>query len=342
MRTEIGSEFWNVPVTDERNKLFPEETLWFQSGRSALSYIIADIMHKHNVETVGMPSWCCESMIRPFAVSGLKVCFYDVFVDKMNTFVQRVDSVFDCDVILLMDYFGFCKSPDVSGYKGIVIKDITHSIFGTRSKEADYCFGSLRKWCGIKTGGFAYAKEKWSSNNIIRQVDLHYVELRKNAMVKKADYISGIHNDKEYLNIYQQAEQYLEDNSDMCILGADKTDIELAQKIDVQKVKECRRQNARVLLEELKDIVMFSELDSSDCPLFVPIIVPKRNRTELRNELIKKEIYCPVHWPLSHFHQISAVATDVYESEISLVCDQRYGVSDMERLAQEIKNYFGV
>ncbi len=342
MRTEIGSEFWSALRLNEINGLFPEETVWFQSGRSALSYIIADIMCKYNVKTVGMPSWCCESMIRPFVANGLEICFYDVYVDETNAFIQNVNSAFHCDVLLLMDYFGFGQGSEVPEYKGIVIRDITHSLLGMHSRKADYCFGSLRKWCGIATGGFAYSTKEWSDCNIICPADSHYVELRKCAMEKKAGYIKGFYNDKGYLDIYRQAEQYLEKISDAGIFGASLEDVESAQRIDVCEMRERRRRNAKVLMEELKDIILFSELDFDDCPLFVPIVVPKENRAGLRNKLIEKEIYCPIHWPLSALHQINAVAQDIYEREISLVCDQRYEAKDMERLAYEIKKYLGV
>ena len=69
---EIGSEFWDVPVTEIENNIFPKSTQWFLSGRSALQAIINDIKECH---TVAMPSWCCDSMVKPFVDAGYTVRF---------------------------------------------------------------------------------------------------------------------------------------------------------------------------------------------------------------------------------------------------------------------------
>ena len=64
-----------------------------------------------------------------------------------------------------------------------------------------------------------------------------------------------------------------------------------------------------------------------DCPLFVPIVVSK-NRNKVRQKLIEHKIYCPVHWP----HPNVACESNLYDLELSLVCDQRYTERDMERI----------
>ena len=70
---EIGSEFWCVP-TGESENIFPNDTKWFISGRSALQAIIQE----NDFKTVWMPDWCCESMLRPFGDAGINIKFYPV------------------------------------------------------------------------------------------------------------------------------------------------------------------------------------------------------------------------------------------------------------------------
>ena len=82
MRKEIGSEFWNVPVNLKANTLLPEYARLFISGRAALRYIIKDIMLKKKVQTIGLPSWCCDSIITPFIDEGLEVQFYPVVLEN--------------------------------------------------------------------------------------------------------------------------------------------------------------------------------------------------------------------------------------------------------------------
>ena len=103
MRKEIGSEFWNVPVNLKANTLLPEYARLFISGRVALRYIIKDIMLKKKVQTIGLPSWCCDSIITPFIDEGLEVQFYPVVLEN-GVLKQRPNDI-TVDVLLVMDYF---------------------------------------------------------------------------------------------------------------------------------------------------------------------------------------------------------------------------------------------
>ena len=121
---EIGSEFWDVPTTDQQNKLFPESTQWYISGRSALQAIIKEL---GGAKSVSLPSWCCYSMIKPFVDAGWDIHIYPVYWQS-GRLVQEWS--FDSDVLFLMDYFGYTgTAPDLRGYKGTVIRDVTHSVF---------------------------------------------------------------------------------------------------------------------------------------------------------------------------------------------------------------------
>ena len=103
MRSEIGSEFWDIPLHKEENGLFSSNTAWFLSGRDALRAVIRDIRARRHFCAVAMPSWCCDSMIRPFLEEGVEVRFYPVYPGEDGSFIQELSSVRDCDGLLLMD-----------------------------------------------------------------------------------------------------------------------------------------------------------------------------------------------------------------------------------------------
>ena len=67
---EIGSEFWNSPIGNKENEIFPDSTQWFLSGRGALQSIIKELK---NCRSAALPSWCCDSMVKPFIDAGIKV-----------------------------------------------------------------------------------------------------------------------------------------------------------------------------------------------------------------------------------------------------------------------------
>lgn len=335
VRNEIGSEFWEEPALNGKNGIFPSNTVWFESGRSALEYIISDIKTKGNVKSVAIPTWCCESMIIPFYRAGWNIVFYSVYPDMNSGLVQEITEAASCDILLVMDYFGFSKEIDLSFFKGIIIRDITHSLFGEKQNDAHYFYGSLRKWCGVLTGGFAW---KTDGKEQMKQVPCReeYIALRKRAMVMKKEYISGKRSDKDYLTVFRQAELLLDEETDG-FWGANENDIELANSIDVNMLVEKRRENAEILLNELSDITLFSILKKTDCPLFVPILLPEKQRTIAQKAMIDNSIYCPMHWPISNYHILDDRSKLLYQQEISIVCDQRYDRDDMWRIVKVIR-----
>ena len=339
-RTEIGSEFWDVPVVDQQNNLFPESTQWYLSGRSALQAIIYEL---GEARTVSLPSWCCDSMIKPFVDMGLEVHFYPVYWSEGQL---RQEWLFDSDILFLIDYFGYIgNTPGLSGYNGMVIRDVTHSIFSMTYSDADFYFGSLRKWCGVWTGGYAWTQDRHALR-MVDADDLGYVQIREKAMQLKSSFIHGYVDhkgqrvtDKGYLKLFEQAEEALEH---VGIAPADDRDIELAKKLDVDLIRNRRRANAKVLRRAFPEWLIFPELPSSDAPMFVPVLVPEGKRDELRRYLIKNEIYCPIHWPVSEYHNPDERTAYIYQNELSLVCDQRYTEEDMYRMVEAIKAFIGV
>lgn len=331
---EIGSEFWKVPTKEEPSELFPEDTQWFLSGRSALASIIDSIPDAH---TVSIPSWCCSSMIVPFLRNGYEVRFYPVYWD--HGLVQEIDE--SSDVLYLMDYFGYTSLVSIS--HPCVIRDVTHSVFSYPYTDTGYFFGSLRKWCGVWTGGYAWTRNGQplpvSSGN-----DNGYTSLREKAMRMKRQYIhnSALDNgknasDKAYLKVFEEAEELLE----VCAsLPAAERDIRLMRKLDDGFIRERRRANAEILMEEFRSWTIFPDIEDTNCPMFVPVFVPDGKRDALRKYLIQHEIYCPVHWPVSELHRLEKRELSLYQNELSLVCDQRYTEKDMARIVDTIHAFW--
>lgn len=333
MICEFGSEFWDVPVLDNTKSIFPDNTVWYLSGRCALRAIIKDIKQRIDFKRVALPSWCCDSMITPFLDEGVQAEFYSVYF-KNGELKRDFSNITCCDAILLMDYFGFKRDFNIN-FNGIVINDVTHSIFCGEFEEADYTFGSLRKWAGFYTGGFAFSN-KYSLCNRVAVTDSEFIEMRKKAMDEKKTYIFGNCDSKEYLSKFAVAENILEAYS---CGKADNEDILKANSLDIEFIRKKRRENASIILREFSSLSIFSEIKEGDCPLFVPLLVPSGKRDELRKYLIEKKIYCPIHWPVSEFHSLNSNTKSVYEQEISIICDQRYSVLDMEYICNCIKNF---
>lgn len=332
---ELGSEFWDIPLTKEKHgSLFGCEAKWYLSGRSALMAVLDDICKDSAIKTAGLPSWCCDSMIKPFLSHGLKVEFYPVFLAD-GQLIQQPEAV-KCDVILIMDYFGFRNFPDFCT-DSTVIRDVTHSVFSETEYDCDYVFGSLRKWTGFYTGGFAISKNGHLAESPLIDDNLKYYLLRNRAMMMKAAYIKSSVGEKSFLALFAEAEEWLDKNE--VIYGSSERDISVVERLDIQFIRKQRRANAEYLLSRLNGYSFVKCIGEMECPLFVPIFIDNSKRNDLRKYLIKNAIYCPVHWGVSEFHELTDLTRKIYDTELSIICDQRYDLSDMERIADTIENY---
>ena len=97
---EIGSEFWTRQEPIGKEKASNEEYLL--SGRTALRFIIDDVCGEREIKKVLLPSYCCESMIRPFADRGISVQFYRVDLGGVDLPFDN-----DADLILLNEDLSF-------------------------------------------------------------------------------------------------------------------------------------------------------------------------------------------------------------------------------------------
>lgn len=357
-KQEIGSEFWSgcTPTVSHFFTMRPStiydkhlykvvETL---SGRTALEHIV-EILCGKGKRIAYLPSYCCHTMIEPFLKHGMKVLFYDVRLTAKG--LRREIEEIDYDVMLLMDYFGHTDNETINigqseHEKGrTIIYDATHSMYSPLDTDPyDFVYGSYRKWVDINCGFVAWKEEL--SNGEITQNDNNenYATTRSRLFDLKADYMNcGQTRKEEFLPLIETAETILENEYHHKM--PDERSIEVLKKTDASYIKARRMENARVLTEAINEMngsrvrCINPLLNTLDTPLFVPIIVSPELRPPLRRYLIENDIYCPVHWPLSDLHKPMCGSKQLFESELSLICDQRYDEKDMMRIADTIKEF---
>lgn len=343
---EIGSEYWEF---DEKlncnNRDFwkiGQDVKFTLSGRTSIHYVLKNILLKRNVQRVYMPSYSCTSMIQPFEELGIEVEYYDVYFNEGLKYNINFDE--ECDIFFAMNYFGYSET-NMERYikkfkeKGkIVIEDITHSILSKKSysEYSDYLVGSLRKWFPISSGAIAVAMNSNFELELKNNSNEELINLKDKAMQNKKAYINSKEGNKEeFLNQYAESNKILsEDYKDYSI---DLKSYEIIMKIDLEKIRKQRRENAKVIYNKLKNnmnIRFFVEdYNEDDCLLFTPILLKNETRNELRNYLISKNVFLPVHWPLEER------INNIFEKELSLVCDQRYTEKQIEGYIDLIIDY---
>jgi len=316
------------------------------SGRAAIELAIIDIKEEHNINSVYMPSYCCNTMVQPFLDNDIKVNFYEVSFDKENGIKYNIDTNINCDIFFAISYFGIEQYghdsllKELKKKKVIILEDITHSLLNDQpnTEYSDYCIASLRKWFPVATGGFvAKQKSEFIVKPSINSNSLTHSKIL--AMKEKMNYLRGENIDKEsFLTSMTEFEQKL-GNKDYRY-EIDSFSKKILEYIDIELIKTKRRRNFQVLYEGIKDLEFINMLIPNfnlhnNTPLFLPLIMEgTKKRDELRTFLIKHKIYCPIHWPKAECNSSS-----ISLSEISLVCDQRYSETDMNYFVDLIKDW---
>ena len=354
---EIGSEFWIEDViaviNDGVRQCFREngfngDNRLLLSGRTAIDFIYQDLSYGRNITTVYMPAYCCDSMIFPFKDRNVNVLFYDLVYEDGKVKCD-IDATLNVDILYICNYFGFSTGVDVEVVvsmqkKGVVILyDRTHDLFNngnTLSLISDYTFCSLRKWVGIPTGAIVSKRDGNFFQASLKGCD--FSESKYKGMRMKYDYLQGntVIDKEDFLRLFASFNKRL--SGDYQNYSIDKMSLRLLHEQDFELVKTRRYQNAKLLydgLSELNNISMMFEHENACVPLFVPILVKKEVRNSLRDYLIDNKVYCPVHWPKSDSLPDAMRVNLFYDSELSLVCDQRYGEVQMRKIVDLIKNY---
>lgn len=334
---EIGSEFWSVPTCESRSLPVRGNVRHAMSGRTALELIAADLKAERGAKSVYMPAYCCESMEQPFIRQGYTIKHYAV--EPFNGGVHRqVFTDHGCDAIVLLDYFGFASEETAvfamaeKQRDTAVIIDCVQSAFSqTKALEyADYSLISWRKWFF----SCAATAQKHCGQWLVpspEKADGGYIALRRKAARLKESYIvSKVGSKDAFLSLFADAEKLLdEDYSDY---AAEQRSLDELNFLDTGFIREQRRKNAAFIMQELEKLPheiikpLFCRMSDTDVPLFVPVLVHRDVRDELRCYLIANKVYCPVHW-----RSELGGADKLYDCELSLICDQRYGMDDMAR-----------
>lgn len=335
---EIGSEFQSVAFDTGEGIVFPKkiiDSVFTFSGRTAIETVLKN---EPSIRNVLLPSYCCDSMIEPFRRANLRISFYPVYYDDGLKIDLDIEDDIDC--LLWCNYFGFkIKMPDLSAFinrGGIIIEDITHSLLSNKqyNYQSHYLIASIRKWGPVLSGGYCASIKKLKYKPT-KKPDSTFLKLKKSAMDKKREFLKGDNQIEKRVFLEEFASSNFWFVKNYSGLTIDGESLKIVNCMNQKRVKEIRKRNASVLYSGLNDnesVKFLFEIDKMDCPLFVPIIIRAEIRDKMRKQLIEKDIYCPIHWP----KPVSYFDSNLYDMELSLICDQRYEKKDMERIVDVI------
>lgn len=326
----IGGEF-KIELKENEERGMTSEKL-FSSGRSALYAILCNIKKADENTVVLVPNYLCASITHTIEDVELEYAFYGVneqLRPDMDCIIDVVQKR-HC-AVLFINYFGIVdmgeevqmlkrKYPFVT-----VIIDNVQSYYSPICEAADYTFNSFRKWFPVPDGAQVFA-----SHSVEYPIDKNTFAKYKLAGNLLKNYSQDIDEDV-MLELIGRGEDEL-DKSYNCVCS------EFTRRrwnaLDFLEMREARQKNAAMIHRELTRMQVPHLYDKNKVPLFIPMFIDK-GRKDIRQYMFERKIFLPIHWP------VESIAYNgenvIYEKELSLICDHRYSVEDIEYMMETLK-----
>jgi len=360
MYEEIGSNFW----LDRHDELEAKEisldflqinihdVAFLSTGRSAIAFLLEHIGLPKDKKVALLPPFTCRTVIQPFMKAGYRVCHYGINEDLTCDADSLVESIEknQPSIVLVHGYFGFDTLRsikevvlDMRSSGIVVIEDITHTMYSSfEHTESDYYVSSLRKWVALPDGALAISTNRPFAYKPSR-IDEDLQEAKLQAFHAKYLYMcEGIGNKDEFLRRFGEAEQILCKQESIFAMSLISKKIQANLRLDTLRKK--RRENFKALVEHTRNLGTLEPIFDSLCeditPLYFPVYI-KQNRKEFQSYLAENNIYAPILWPKPSecAKAIPPTADWVYQHILSIPCDQRYGLDDMQRIAETIMEF---
>lgn len=346
---EIGSDFELVqdrylgPSTSTR---LPWEDsagiVYVESGRQALALAEAQLRSQGHTH-LHVPSYLCDSMITPFQKTGWTLRGLPVDSDlavSPRDLLSQVNS----GVFLHAPYFGQQDSPamlaalDTRRRRGVVvIVDETHRLFSGPSQVADIRVASLRKLLPLYDGGYVTGLSKrFQTSLAASSSESEIADLRQMASIAKSKALASGDSNKVHLAAFANAEHATGIRVQPAPISS--KSLSLLHRLDMNLIRRTRLANATMLTQALGHSDRFRIINPPAANLLPSHLVLETDDVAgLRQYLIGRRIYCPIHWPPS---ELLPRMQDWPGRYISLPIDHRYGETDMLRMADRVKAFF--
>lgn len=337
---EFGSDFHTVEYPKGGKTLlnfYPDCNL-YATGRQAL----LDLAIARGWKRLWVPSYFCEETLDCISRAGIALCQYNITpFDDPSDIVPSVP-VNRNDGLLIVNYFGLFNKRSFSNIDCEIVEDHTHNLIGSwaLNSEADWCIASLRKTLPIADGGILWSPKHHRLPDMPVQSEAAetVMVLRRNAMDLKRSYLSGQEVDKgEYLELFSKTE----DSFDLLpVSRISDASYRVIKDLDVRTWYGAKHSNWDFLYDNLKkdnSIRILSPENTNECP-FSLVLLFKDNevRNSVRKSLISRSVYPAILWTIESRNDKRA--KEFGDTMLSIHCDGRYSLKDMENLLSVLKD----
>ena len=331
-----GEHFFNTNLFDNNRSNFCDtEGVFLESGQTAIRFIIEEINIQSN-EYVLLPDYLCPTMLQPFKEKNISYDMYEVNSDlsiNLSSIEKKLNKI-KVKAVFFINYFGFYHNDETINYLKslkerniIIIEDSVQMLwFKNQGFIGDYVFNSYRKFLPID-GSLVLCSSKIS----VEERQDNYYSLVNRARMTKTLYSSfNLGKEEDFLNLFEESEKHYQSRKG--IYGMSQVSKTLLSKVDTQHIEKKRIENYSYLYKELEKIskvrlVLNETKLKGNIPIGLPIRI--ENRNNIRVQLRKHNIFCPVHWELP--------CKGFSREMLTIPIDQRYDLCDMDRFINVFK-----
>ena len=341
IKPQIIGGMFGLAETSTFNKVKPsflnDRNLLLANARSGI-WVLIDLL---SPPQVWMPSYLCGTMLQAVEMEVTTVRFYEIDSHLKIPSLEWLNEVQANDLVVVIDYFGFpCDRSCVKAAQergAWVLEDASQALLSEDVGQfADYVLFSPRKFLGVPDGGIL------SFNHIKHSIELDRIQLTTppeswwlkaftaSVLRREFDHHDG---SRSWFKLFQEA------NAE-CPIGpyamSELSQMLLRHCLDCSMIAQKRVENYQVLAKLLVDLAIFPTLPPKVVPLGFPVRV--KNRDKVRQILFDRQIYPPVHWQIQQivpkkFRDSHQLADEI----MTLPCDQRYDIQEVEWMAQLLK-----
>ena len=311
-----------------------EDAVLLANARSGL-WLLAQALAPGQV---WLPSFACQALYEAVDRRAARVRFYPVDARLTIPSLDWLADVRRDDLVVLIDYFGWpCDTQTVAAIQergAWALEDACQALLSSQvGRAADFVLYSPRKFLGVPDGGILIARRPAMLRGAVDLVeppaDWWQTALAATRLRREFDHLGG---DRRWFELFQQSEA----GAPCAGYAMSKLARELlARGFDYAAIARRRVANYRRLAERLGAYALMPAPAPEVVPLGFPVRL--RNRDQVRAALFAQEIYPPVHWPTAGWVPEQFADSHRLAGEImTLPCDQRYGVAEMDRIADVV------
>lgn len=346
LSTKLLVEEPKLPFEKILSEIFPFDIsnyIWTDIGRSAILLALLDIEMKSDKKIIHLPTFICDAVKQPFIERNYEIKYYSLG-KTLNNFAQ-LPQVQKGEIFLFAHYFGHQNFAIVKWLKSLpdrdffVIEDyVQSSLSEFRNEISDYQIFSFRKFTPQIDGALLISKLPIKMN--LANPDILFLKNQIKGKIIR----SWTEKIEYFINDLKDSEASL--NNKVVPKSISSISKYVMERLDFDLIKKQRIENWRYLYKQMekhsffdnKVIPLFDSLEQGEVPLGFAVQIGQA-RDGLRDFLIEKNVFCPIHWNLSF--NLNKEDEQLSNTVLTIPIDQRLGIKEIDYIVECLEQFYG-